>query len=61
MMSNLHLHETVVEDHRSALLREAWVQRLRRRNRRPGASPALPTRKPAATPVSASVRVTQPV
>jgi hypothetical protein len=66
MMTNLQLGETLVHDHRSSLLRDAWVQRLRKRTVRAVVRTAAPTARsgnttpaPAAQPTP--VRELQPV
>ncbi len=59
MMTTPQLAETLVNDHRSSLLRDAWVQRLRRRTVRAVVRTAAPTVRSGSSPKP--VHVPEPV
>ena len=55
-MMTQQLADTLVNDHRSSLLRDASVRRLRRRTVRAVVRTAAPTVRPANIPVPVAVR-----
>ena len=56
MMTNLQHFDTLVSDHRSSLLREARVHRLRKRTVRAVVRTAAPTVRPVHAPAPVAVR-----